>query len=66
MAQTTRPVGAALTWEQYCSQVGVDPKAARDATLVRALWSKLRRLDDAMARALDSEQANESTDPPAD
>jgi hypothetical protein len=35
----TTPVGADLTWEQYCAAVGVDLQGAREATVVRALWS---------------------------
>jgi hypothetical protein len=48
MRDTTRPVGANLTWEQYCSRVGVDPHAARAASLTSALALALRRLDAAL------------------
>lgn len=39
MCDTTRPVGAVLSWESYCAEVGVDPHAARRATLTAALWA---------------------------
>lgn len=48
MCDTTRPVGATLTWEQYCSRVGVDPHAARAASTTSALALALRRLDAAL------------------
>lgn len=63
MRETTRPVGATLTWEQYCDQVGVDPHAARDASLVRALWAELRRIDAATARAFDAEPSEPAKQP---
>lgn len=35
--KTTEPVESNLTWEQYCTALGVDTKAAREASVPRAL-----------------------------
>lgn len=45
MCDTTRPVGATLTWEQYCYQMGVDPHQARGASVTSALCALLTRCD---------------------
>lgn len=45
MAAITRKVGATLTWEEYCAEVGVDPQAARRATVTQAFSAYLTSLD---------------------
>lgn len=37
--ETTRPVGAVLSWEGYCAALGIDAAAARRATLTAALFA---------------------------
>jgi len=66
MRDTTRPVGANLTWEQYCSQVGVDPQAARAASTTSALALALRRLDAALNPPKIPRFDTEPSDPTAD
>lgn len=35
--ESTKPVAANLSYEQYCAAVGADAQAAREATVPRAL-----------------------------
>lgn len=72
MCDTTRPVGAVLSWESYCAEVGVDPHAARRATLTAALWALVggsREMCDTLrtdAQRCDSEPSAPTPDDTAD
>lgn len=53
MSDTTRPVGACLSFEAYCEALGVDASDTRQASLVRALHAGLVESEKRFKASLD-------------
>lgn len=52
---STMPAKSAESWESYCEAIGVPVDDARAATVVRAMYLRLRHADELLAA--DTEQA---------